>query len=183
MKRLMLILFVFIQFAQLQTRADEGMWLMHILEKQNFNKMQEKGLKLSPEDIYNINASSLKDAIIQFGRGCTGEIISNQGLILTNHHCGYGQIQSHSSVENDYLKYGFWAQSFAEELPNPGLTARFLVSVEDVTERINSELNNNMSETERNAKIREISSKLEKEAVAGTHYTAQVSNFYAGNEF
>lgn len=183
MKKLFLLLFVLLQFVSVSTRADEGMWLMHILEKQNFHKMQERGLKLTPEQIYSVNNSSLKDAIIQFGRGCTGEIISNKGLVLTNHHCGYGQIQSHSTVENDILKNGFWAQSLHEELPNPGLTARFLVRIEDVTAKILAELNNNMTEEERANKIREISTKLEKEAIEGTHYTAQVSNFYAGNEF
>jgi hypothetical protein len=114
-------------------KADEGMWIPMLVERLNYEDMQRLGLKLTADEIYSINNSSLKDAIVQFGRGCTGEIISGQGLLLTNHHCGYGRIQAHSSVEHDYLKDGFWAMSLEEELPNPGLTARFLVRMEDVT--------------------------------------------------
>ena len=106
-------------------KADEGMWLPSLIS-QRIGDMQEKGFKLNAEDIYSINQASLKDAVVLFGRGCTGELISPEGLLLTNHHCGYGQIQKHSSVEHDYLKDGFWAMSRAEELPNPGLSVSFL---------------------------------------------------------
>ena len=116
-----------------RSHADEGMWLPMLLGKQVYNDMVKRGLKLTKEQLYSINKSSLKDAIIIFGRGCTGEIVSNQGLIFTNHHCGYSQIQAHSSLENDYLKNGFWAQTMAQELPNPGLTATRIVRIEDVT--------------------------------------------------
>src|SRR6056297_3170414 len=164
-------------------KADEGMWMVKLLHKLDYGKLTEKGLKLSPEDIYNVNESSLKDAIVVFGGGCTGEIISDKGLLLTNMHCGYSRIQSHTTVENDYLKNGFWAKSMEEELPNPGLSVRFLKRIEDVTDEINSQLSDEMTEQERSAKIREISKRLEKQAEEGNHYTATVRPFYSGNEF
>ena len=105
--------------------ADEGMWLPSLIS-QRIGDMHSKGFKLEAEDIYSINQASLKDAVVLFGRGCTGELISNRGLLLTNHHCGYSQIQQHSSVEHDYLKDGFWAMTMEEELPNPGLSVSFL---------------------------------------------------------
>src|SRR5690554_7251393 len=117
--------------------ADEGMWMLHLLKQQKLTEMQEMGLKLDDIDIYNPDGSSLKDAVVQFGRGCTGEVISSQGLILTNHHCGYGQIQSHSTIENNYLDDGFWAMSIEEEIPNPGLTVTFIDKIEDVTSYVN----------------------------------------------
>ena len=113
--------------------ADEGMWMVNLLKKQKLEDMQSKGLNLNDYDIYNPNGASLKDAVVQFGRGCTGEIISSQGLVLTNHHCGYGQIQSHSTIKNNYLDNGFWAKSLEEELPNPELTVTFIEKIEDVT--------------------------------------------------
>ena len=116
-------------------RADEGMWLPSLIS-QRIGDMQEKGFRLSAEDIYSINQASLKDAVVLFGRGCTGELISPEGLLLTNHHCGYPQIQQHSSVEHDYLKDGFWAMSRKEELPNKGLSVSFLERMEDVTDII-----------------------------------------------
>ena len=121
--------------------ADEGMWLPSLIYKLNIADMQEKGLELSAEEIYSINHSSLKDAIVALDRGsCTAEVISKDGLLLTNHHCAFGEIQMHSSVEHDYLKDGFWAMSRDEELPNPGKTVTFLVSVEDVTSRVLAEV-------------------------------------------
>ena len=113
--------------------ADEGMWLLPYLQKMNIKDMKAKGCRLSAEDIYSINQSALKDAIVIFGGGCTGEIVSDKGLLFTNHHCGYSSIQQLSSVEHDYLKYGFWASSFEEELPVPGLSVKFVRSIEDVT--------------------------------------------------
>ena len=109
----------------LPAKADEGMWLPALIS-QRIEDMQAKGFKLSAEDIYSINQASLKDAVVLFGSGCTGELVSDEGLLFTNHHCGYSFIQRHSSVEHDYLKDGFWAKSRAEELANPGLTVRFL---------------------------------------------------------
>src|SRR5690554_3190890 len=116
--------------------ADEGMWMLNLLKQQKLAEMQEMGLKLQDVDIYNPSGSSLKDAVVQFGRGCTGEVISSQGLVLTNHHCGYSQIQSHSSIENNLLDDGFWAKSFDEELPNPGLTVTFIERIDDVTDYV-----------------------------------------------
>ncbi len=117
--------------------ADEGMWMLHLLKQQKLAEMQAMGLKLQDVDIYNPQGTSLKDAVVQFGRGCTGEVISSQGLVLTNHHCGYSQIQSHSTLENNYLETGFWAMSQSEELPNPGLTVTFIEKMEDVTDFVN----------------------------------------------
>ncbi|MDF1546519.1 MAG: S46 family peptidase, partial [Bacteroidales bacterium] len=111
MKKIILLLTAFVLFAQFQSKADEGMWLLSLLKK-NYSDMKKQGFKLTPEDIYSLNKASLKDAIVIFGRGCTGEIVSNQGLLLTNHHCGYGSIQSQSSVEHNYLRDGFWAKDF-----------------------------------------------------------------------
>ena len=132
MKRLLTILFAAIIGFNASVKADEGMWLLSLLDQLNIGTMTEKGLVLSAEDIYSLNQPSIKDAIIIFGGGCTGEIVSSKGLLFTNHHCGYGAIQSHSSVEHDYLKDGFWAKSQDEELASPGLSATFLVKIEDV---------------------------------------------------
>ena len=120
----------------LTAAADEGMWLLPYLQKMNIRNMKERGCKLSAEEIYSMNRSSLKDAVVIFGGGCTGEIVSPEGLLFTNHHCGYGSIQQLSSVEHDYLKYGFWAMSQAEELPAPGLEVRFIRQIADVTPEV-----------------------------------------------
>ena len=165
------------------SRADEGMWLPYLLNQVNMEKMQEMGLELSAEDIYDVNQSSLKDAIVIFGGGCTGEIISDQGLLLTNMHCGYRQVQSHTTVENDYLKNGFSAKELKDELPNPGLTVRFLIRVEDVSQQVNNFLTDEMSEEERYQKIDELAENLENEAVEGTHYNATFKSYYGGNQF
>jgi hypothetical protein len=117
-------------------RAGEGMWIPLLIQKLNYAQMKKEGLKLSAKDLYDINHGSLKDAIVSFGGFCTGEIISSQGLLLTNHHCGYDAIQKHSTVEHNYLEDGFWAMNRAQELPNPGLFANFLVRIEDVTAAI-----------------------------------------------
>jgi len=165
------------------SKADEGMWLLPLLQQLNIGKMQEMGLQLSAEDIYSINHSSLKDAIIIFGGGCTGEVISEQGLVLTNHHCGYGAIQSHSTTDHDYLKDGFWAKSFSEELPNQRLSATFLVRIDDVTSQISSVLKPEMTEKERGQAIQAESEKISKEATKDTKYRGVVQNFFGGNQF
>lgn len=164
-------------------KADEGMWLPMLLKQLNEADMQQLGCKLTADEIYAINHSSLKDAIVQFGEGCTGEIVSANGLLFTNHHCGYGQIQAHSSVEHDYLSEGFWAQNLEDELPNPGLTVKFLVRMEDVSEEVNAGLRTDMSEAERADSIRAISARIKARAEEGTHYTAMVKPYFAGNEF
>lgn len=133
----------------LQVRADEGMWLLPYLQKLNIKEMKAKGLKLSTDQIYNVNGNSLKDAIVIFGGGCTGEIVSANGLVFTNHHCGYGSIQRLSSVEHDYLENGFWAMNYNEELPCPGMSVTFIRSIEDVSDQILPKLNDSMSEEQR----------------------------------
>ena len=160
----------------------EGMWIPILLEN-NFEEMQDMGLKLTLEDIYSVNKGCLKDAIVQFGGGCTGEVVSNKGLLFTNHHCGYSLIQSHSSVENDYLTDGFWAMSQKEELPNPGLKVTFIVRIEDVSEQVLDNVGDSDSEGEREAKIRENIERVKKEATSGTHYKAKIRPFYYGSEY
>ncbi len=178
----LIILTVMIGFLPI-AKADEGMWLPIFIERLNYIDMKKMGLELTPEEIYSVNNSSLKDAIAIFGRGCTSELISDQGLLLTNHHCGYGRIQAHSSVEHDYLKDGFWAESFEDELPNPGLTATFLIRIEDVTMEMLKVVNDEMTEAERYDAIREKGKELSDKAKDGTHYNARVRSFYEGNEY
>ena len=162
-------------------KADEGMWLPLLLSD-NEADMQELGLRLTAEDIYNINNSSLKDAVVSLGGFCTAEIISEQGLVLTNHHCAYDMIQSHSTISNDYLTDGFWAMNKSEELSNEGLSVSFLVRMEDVSKEINSALDT-ISEEDRSKVIRKMSAELVAEATEGTHYNARVKSFFAGNDF
>ena len=183
MKRIAAILLVvcigFTQFA----KADEGMWLLPLINKLNIEKMHAMGFRLSAEEVYSINKGSLKDAIVIFGGGCTGEMISDQGLLLTNHHCGYGSIQKLSSVDHNYLKDGFWAKSFNEELPAPGLAVTFLKYMTDVTAEISAELNDDMTVAERAAKIKEASAKLIKEASKNNSYKISVKDYFEGNQF
>lgn len=164
-------------------RPDEGMWLPMLLKQLNESEMQQKGMKLTAEDIYSINQSSLKDAIVSFGGFCTGEMISPEGLLLTNHHCGYGQIQQHSTVENDYLTNGFWAMNRDQEKPNPGLTATFIVRMEDVTSQIMNGTASAKTEAEREAIIQRNMAKVRKEATANTHYDAVIKPYFYGNEY
>jgi hypothetical protein len=163
-------------------RADEGMWLPFLIGR-NYEDMKKHGLKLTQEQIYSINKSSLKDAVISFGGFCTGEIISNQGLILTNHHCGYDAIAANSTEEHNYLDNGFWAKNFEEEIAVPGLTATFMIRMEDVTAQVAKELNSKMTPEERAKKIKEITDVLISDATKGTNYEAFVRDFYDGNEF
>lgn len=163
--------------------ADEGMWLLPLIQQLNIKQMKKEGFKLSAEDIYSINKTSLKDAVIIFGRGCSGEIISDKGLILTNHHCGYEAIQEHSTVNNDYLKDGFWAQTMAEEIPTPGLTATFLVRIEDVTKQILDSVKIAKTEGERDMIAYRAGKALADKATQGTLYNAQVKNFFGGNNY
>ena len=163
--------------------ADEGMWLPNLISSR-ITDMQEKGFKLTAEDIYSINQASLKDAVVLFGRGCTGELISAEGLLLTNHHCGYSQIQKHSSVEHDYLKDGFWAMNRNEELPNEGLSVSFLERMEDVTDIILKKCRQDMSEEERVDAVKKASEKLIKKATKeGKGLRATVEALYYGNQY
>ena len=183
MRRFLSILVILISLSASQARADEGMWLLPLIEKLNIGTMTEMGLKLSAEDIYSLNRASLKDAIVIFGGGCTGEIVSPNGLLLTNHHCGYGQIQNHSTVEHDYINNGFWAMSNAEELPNPGLSVTFLVRIEDVTDRVLASTGQGMTEAERREAVLDVSSSIASEATKGNNYSARVAPFFSGNQY
>ncbi len=172
-------------FAALEPlKADEGMWLPALIS-QRIGDMQAKGLQLSAEDIYSVNQASLKDAVVLFGRGCTGELVSDEGLLFTNHHCGYGFIQRHSSVEHDYLKDGFWAMNRSQELPNPGLTVRFLERMEDVTAAVLKGYKPaKMNEEQRQALIKKNSDKLKADAVKeGKGLRASVEALYYGNQY
>ena len=163
--------------------AKEGMWLPMFLQQLNEAEMQAMGLELTAEDIYAINNGSLKDAIVHFGGGCTAEIISAEGLLLTNHHCGYGQIQSHSSVEHDYLSNGFWAKDRSEELTNEGLTATFIKYMKEVTADVLANEIADMTETERREMIKSLGDSLISIELEGTHYEAMIKPFFKGNRY
>ena len=182
-KSIVLIFTVILLFSSFVSKADEGMWFLAFINK-NYEEMKAMGFKLTPEDIYSINNSSMKDGVVALDHGsCTAELVSKQGLLLTNHHCAYGEIQEHSTEEHDYLTNGFWAMSMDEELPNPGKTASFLVRMEDVTEDVLAEITDDMSEKMREAVVEKISKQIEAEAVAGTHYEAKVQSFFGGNNY
>ena len=182
MKRSILLTALLALF-MLPAQADEGMWLPALIS-QRIADMQSKGFQLSAEDIYSVNQASLKDAVVLFGSGCTGELVSDEGLLFTNHHCGYSFIQRHSSVEHDYLKDGFWALSRADELPNPGLTVRFLERMEDVTSAVLKGYKEKMTEEQRQALVQKNAKKLREEAVAeGNGLKASVEALYYGNQY
>lgn len=183
MKRIIVALIVLFMGFNSAVKADEGMWLPMLVERLNYVDMQKMGLQLTAEEIYSVNHSSLKDAIIQFGGGCTGEIISSQGLILTNHHCGYGSIQSHSSVEHDYLTDGFWAMRQEEELQNPGLSVSFFIRMEDVAKDVLGDVKDDMSENDRDSIIKIKINELVKEASEDGKYHVEVKSFFNGNEY
>lgn len=164
-------------------KADEGMWIPLLIEKYNIKIMQEKGFKLSAEDIYSVNKACMKDAVLKFGGGCTGEIISGSGLLITNHHCGRSIIQGHSSLEHDYLTNGFWAMSAKEELTNPGLSVTILKRMEDVTADALKGTTEDMDQSERDKIINSNIAAIEKNAADGTKYSASVKPFYMGNQY
>ncbi len=182
MKKLLVVIVAVVM--ALPAWADEGMWLLPYLSKLNIKDMKAKGLKLSAEDIYNVNGNSLKDAIVIFGGGCTGEVVSAEGLLLTNHHCGYGQIQSLSTVENDYLKNGFWAMSRAEEIPAPGLAVTFIRRIEDVTAQVLGEAAEMGVGAARDAAVNAGVAKVTEEMKAKyPEYNVRVQPFMGGNQF
>ncbi|MCL2040619.1 MAG: S46 family peptidase [Bacteroidales bacterium] len=164
-------------------KADEGMWPVSMINQQNIKEMQELGCRLTAEQIVSFNLSSVKDAIVQFGGGCTGEIVSPEGLLFTNHHCGYSQVQAHSAPEHDYLKDGFWAYSKKEELPNPGLTVWFLLNVEDVTDAILEGVTANMTEEERDKIVAENKKALTEKASEENENRISIEEFYRGNQY
>ncbi len=163
-------------------KADEGMWLPALIHKLNIGDMQKTGLKLTAEDVYSINQSSLKDAVAHIG-GCTAEMISPDGLMLTNHHCAFGDIQRHSTVEHDYLRDGFWAKTREEELPNPSKIARFLIRAEEVTDKVLAGVTPGMSFAERQKAVAAAMAKIENEAIGDTHYQAQVTPLLESNKY
>ncbi|MFL9834113.1 S46 family peptidase [Chryseobacterium terrae] len=181
MKRIFLLFTFLLGFAQM--RADEGMWLLMLIKRLNGVDMQKEGLHLTPEEIYSVNNSSLKDAIVSFGGFCTGEIVSDKGLIFTNHHCGYGAVAAASTPEKDYLKNGFWAMNQKEEFNSKDLYVRFLVRMDDATQRINSKLNNDMSAADRKAVIDAETKAIQAENSENGKYTVVVRDFFNGNEF
>ncbi len=160
-----------------------GMWIPSLLEGRNETEMKQLGSKLSAKDIYNVNRSSLKDAIGHFNGGCTSEIISKKGLVLTNHHCGFGQIQSHSTLENDYLKNGFWAKNLEEELPNEDLYIEFIVRIEEVTKTVLSGITNTMTEKEKQSLIDKNSNNYLKTVKKEDWHDAKIKAFYNGNQY
>lgn len=181
MRKLLVILFL--SCSALRSAADEGMWLPLLLGQQAYNDMVRKGLKLSKEQLYSINKASLKDAIIIFSGFCTGEIVSNEGLIFTNHHCGYDAIASASSVQNNYLKNGFWAKSKPEEIPSQGLYAEFLLRIEDVTKEV-EEAAKGLAGAERNTKVAAAISAINtRMSDASKSIYARVSTLFRGNQF
>lgn len=167
----------------LPSRADDGMWIPALLDKTRYDRMVQLGCKLSAEDIYSVNNSSLKDAVILFDRGCSGVVVSGSGLIFTNHHCGYGAIQSHSSLEHDYLTNGFVANSRSEELPNPNVTVSFLVKMSDVTDKILSGVSASLSEWNRKAKVQENSDALIAELSKTSSNKFVVKPLYNENQY
>ncbi|MBP6625380.1 MAG: S46 family peptidase [Chitinophagaceae bacterium] len=173
--------FLLLLCIQFSVKADEGMW-MPLLISQNYEAMQKMGLKLTPEQIYDINKSSLKDAIVHFGGGCTGEIISDQGLLLTNHHCGYDAIATLSSVSNNHLMNGFMAGSQQQELPAPGLSVKFLIRIEDVTERVNNFIGDAYG-VDVEKQFSKISKEIATAANEGGVYESDVKSFFAGNKY
>ncbi|HLT53083.1 MAG TPA: S46 family peptidase [Flavobacteriaceae bacterium] len=171
-------------FITLQLSAQQGgMWIPSLLKGMNESEMQTLGSKLSAKDIYDVNNSSLKDAIGHFNGGCTSEVISPKGLLLTNHHCGFGQIQSHSSLENDYLKDGFWAMNLEDELPNEGLYVDFIVRIEDVTKQVLEGVTETMTERERQAKVDGNSNTVQKNTTKETWQDTRIRSFYEGNQY
>jgi hypothetical protein len=182
MKKFVLVILISAFVFQI-AKADEGMWFLAFINK-NYSQMKAMGFKLTPQDIYDINHSSMKDAVVTLDGGmCTAELVSPNGLLFTNHHCGFGEIQEHSSVDHDYLTDGFWAKDLSEELPNPKKTVTFLVRMEDVSDQVNAVLNDKMTEEERELTIKKISEKIEKETIGDSHYEAKVKSFFSGNNF
>lgn len=183
MRKITLLLVSALMATPLALRADEGMWLPILLEK-NMATMTEKGFMLTADDIYNINKACVKDAIVALdGGSCTASFVSADGLLMTNHHCGYDEIQSHSTVDNDLLTNGFVAKSKAEELPNPGKTAWLLVRVEDVTDQILSQIPEGSTESERDSIVEVMSDTIISRAIDGTLYTAHVKDMFFGNYY
>lgn len=181
MKSKLLFILVFLYTSSIF--AKEGMWLPFLLQSMNEKEMRQMGMKIKASDIYDINEGSLKDAVVIFGGGCTGEVISDKGLVLTNHHCGYGAVQGLSSVDHNYLLNGFWAMNHQEELPCPGLSVTFIVRIDDVTALVKEGVLDEMADSTKNRIVSENIANIEKETKANTGYGAQIKSFYSDNEY
>lgn len=182
MKKLIFTLVVFCTLGSVSVKADEGMWLVHLIGEKTYADMVKRGLKLSKDQLYSMNNSSLKDAIVIFGGGCTAEVVSSEGLLFTNHHCGYDAIASASSVEHNYLDGGFWAKSKQEEIPCPGLSVQFLVKIDDVTDAVMSRLKD-MKPEDITTRLPAILKEMSTTAAAGSDYDVRISSFFKGNQF
>lgn len=182
MKKTFIALLSLVLLLPTKLKADEGMWFLMFIGK-NIKEMEKMGLRLTAEDIYSINNSSLKDAIVQFDGGCTAEIISKDGLLLTNHHCGFDKIAELSTPEHDYLTHGFWAKTKADELAPKSISVRFFVRMDNVTDRILGVLNDNLTEKQREQRINQEIAKIQSENDEGGKYTVSVRSFFQGNEF
>lgn len=180
LKVLWVCIFIFLSSVAI---ADEGMWLPLLLQKLNEKEMKSLGMKISASDIYNVNRGSLKDAIVSFGGFCTGDVVSSKGLVLTNHHCGFDAIQNHSTLEHNYIRDGFWAKNYGEELPNPGLFVTFIVRIEDVTREVLNSLASNLSESERQSAIDKNIAELRKTVKKETYQDILVRPFFEGNQY
>ena len=181
MKRVSLVIVICMVFV-FRLAAKEGMWIPTLLGKYNIEEMQQMGFKLTARDIYDVNNANMKDAVVIFGGGCTGELISDEGLLITNHHCGYSRIQSHSTVEHDYLTNGFWAMKKSEELPNPGLTVRFLEYMKDVSADVLAGTEN-LSGEQKGKKIEQNAAKIEEDAAEDGKYSARIKPLFYGNQY
>ncbi|RYG29278.1 MAG: serine protease, partial [Chitinophagaceae bacterium] len=183
MKFLKLFLFSFLLIQFTPARADEGMWLPQLLAKLNESRMKSLGMKISAADIYNVNKGSLKDAIVSFGGFCTGEVISSKGLVLTNHHCGFDAIQNNSTLENNYIRDGFWAQNNGKEIPNAGLFVTFIVRIDDVTDAVMKGVTKSMTEAERQSMIDKNIAQVRKDATRETTQENMIRGFFEGNQY
>lgn len=183
MKFLKQSLLAFLLLAFSVAKADEGMWLPQLLAQLNEKQMKSMGMKISAADIYNINKGSLKDAIVSFGGFCTGEVISSKGLVLTNHHCGFDAIQNHSTIQNNYIRDGFWARNNAEEIPNPGLFVTFIIRIDDVTKQVLNGVTKNMDEKERQSAIDKNIAELRKNVKKESYQDSFIRAFFEGNQY
>jgi uncharacterized protein (DUF4415 family) len=183
MKHLKRLLIAFSLLISSLAKADEGMWLPLLLGKMNEAQMKSLGMKISAKDIYDINTGSLKDAIVSLGGFCTGEVISSQGLILTNHHCGFDAIQNHSTLDHNYIRDGFWASNNADEIPNPGLFVTFIVRIEDVSKQVLNGVTTSMSESERQSTVDKNIAELRKNTRKEVYQDSFIRPFFEGNQY
>jgi len=183
MKIVRIFVTAFLLFIVVAAKADEGMWLPQLLSKLNEDRMKSLGMKISAKDIYDINSGSLKDAIVSFGGFCTGSVISSTGLILTNHHCGFGAIQNHSTLQNNYIRDGFWAKTYSEEIANKGLFATFIKRIDDVSNLILKGVTTNMSEAERQSVIDKNIAEVRKNAIKKPTEENFIRGFFEANQY